>query len=99
MPFVFYKHNKEKYTHNDRESITPIVFQVFYFFENVSVSLERKILPTELNSTWVHNMILVKLPENTKGCHVEYVCDISVQYNKIVQWQGITDKILHVKSQ
>ena len=91
MPFVFYKHNKEKYTHNDRESITPIVFQVFYFFENVSVSLERKILPTELNSTWVHNMILVKLPENTKGCHVEYVCDISVQYNKIVQDQGITD--------
>ena len=40
MPFMFYKHNKEKYTHNDREAITPIVSQVFYFFENVSVSLD-----------------------------------------------------------
>ena len=39
MPFVFYKHKKEKYTH-DRNAIITIVSQVFYFFENVSVSLE-----------------------------------------------------------
>ena len=36
-------------------------------------------------------MILVKLPENMKGDHVEYDCDMSVQYNKIVQNQGVTD--------
>ena len=44
-------------------------------------------------------MILVKLPENMQNDHVEYVCDMSVQYNKIAQGQGLTDEILHVKSQ
>ena len=44
-------------------------------------------------------MILAKLPENMKSDHVEYVCDMSVQYNKIAQEQGLTDEILHVKSQ
>ena len=44
-------------------------------------------------------MILVKLPENMKSDHVEYVCDMSVQYDKIAQEQGLTDEILHVKSQ
>ena len=44
-------------------------------------------------------MVVVKLPENTKGDHVEYDCDMSVQYNKTAQEQGLTDEILHFKSQ
>ena len=44
-------------------------------------------------------MTFVSFLENTESNTVEYVCEMSVEYNKNLQEQALMDFILHIKCQ